>query len=155
MVPRCELFEDLPREALCQAGHAGDDHDWFEAFGVRVGKLVVLFNCADGFDVLEIERVPLDVLEVAIFHEIHPTCVTLRHVNRLLRHMLQVQDARFNDLLGLQYVLLSCGCRIGVGLSGASVQLSDQVSRVFLNEFLACRGLGQLLICLEHLLEHE
>ena len=69
---------------------------------------MVLLDCAYGFDILEIEGVTLDVLKLAVVLEVHPTRVTLSHVDRLLRHMLQVQDARFNDLLGLEHMLL-CG----------------------------------------------
>ena len=73
---------------------------------------------------MEVEWVPLNVLELSIILEIHPTCVRLGHVDRFFGHVLQVDDAWLHDLLGLEHVLLVvCG---GVLSSWArAVKLSD------------------------------
>ena len=90
LVPGCELFNDLPAEALSQTGHTSDHYNGLQSGRVCVGKLIVFLNCADSLDILEVEWIPLNVLKLSIILEIHPTCVTFGNIYRLLRHVLQV-----------------------------------------------------------------
>ena len=113
--------------------------------------MTVLFNCADRFDVLEVEWVPLDVLKLAIVFEVHPTSVTFCDIDRLFRHVLEIQDAGFNHLLGLEHVLLS-GCGVWVG--SMTIELCDQIQLILIDWFLPSGCLGQFLVGLEHMLKH-
>ena len=66
-----------------------------------IGELHVLLHGADCFNIGEVERIALDVLELAVVFEVHPWGVTLGDVDCLFWHVLEVDDARFDDLLGL------------------------------------------------------
>lgn len=117
-----------------------------------------LFQRADGLDVLEVERVAPDVLELAAVLEVHPTRVALRHIDRLFRHVAQIQDARLDNLLRLEHLLLRglLVVRAALILSTIAIQLDHHAAvLVVLDRLLARRGLGKFLVGLEHLLENE
>jgi len=148
------LLQDLPSETLRQAGHTGDDDEGPEAVGVSVGQFPVLLHGGDGLDVLKVEGVPLDILKLPVVLKVHPGGMTLRHVDRLLRHVLQVDDARLNHCLSLEQVLGGAIAWV-VAVARVMVIMCDQLHVVFIDWLLASGGLGQLLIGLEHLLKDQ
>ena len=69
-------------------------------------KFIKFRNC---LDVLEITRILLNILELAIVLKIHPARVRLSHIQCLLAHVLQIDHDRFNHrlhLLALQHLVL-------------------------------------------------
>ena len=110
----------------------------------------VLLDGGDGLDVLKVKRIPFDILKLSIVFEVHPGSMALCHINRLLRHVLQVNNAWLDNLLGLKEVQVSVITWIA---DVAYRILCDQLRLVFIKLLLASGGLSKLLIGLEHLLE--
>lgn len=91
-------------------------------------------------------------MKLAVVLKVHPRGVTFGHVDRLLRHVLQVDDARLHHLLGLNQVL---GGVVAWSVKTPRGQLSDLLNLVLVNWSLARCRLLQSLVGLEHLLEDE
>ena len=91
LVPCCELPKDLPRVALAHGRHTGDDDERFQTIRLwPVRHVPEFFVFRYGLHILKVERILLDVLELAVVLEIHPRGMTFGHVDSLLAHVLQV-----------------------------------------------------------------
>lgn len=79
-------------------------------------------------------------MELAVVLKVHPGGVTFGDVDRLLRHVLKVEDAWLHDLLGLDKMLGSVVTSWTVRTS-PSCQLCDLLDLVLVDWFLARCGL--------------